>query len=87
MRAHLGFGTQPRYEAPDDVWVENRILKCSDKNQVAKAQSYLKLPKGPNGTKSAKKKKHQRKNTNLGKFLENMTTFQRGVLNGQVLLY
>ena len=86
MGAQSGFGTQPCYEVHGYVWAENRIIKCSDKNEVIKAQSYPELLKvGPSGTELVKKKQQQT-NTQLGQFLGNITIFQKGVLNDQVLL-
>lgn len=54
---------------------------------MIKAQSYPELLKvGPNGTELVKKQQQQQTNTQLGQFLGNITIFQKGVLNDQVLL-
>lgn len=55
---------------------------------MIKAQSYPELLKvGPNGTELVKKQQQQQQtNTQLGQFLGNITIFQKGVLNDQVLL-
>ena len=54
---------------------------------MIKAQSYPELLKvGPNGTELVKKQQQQETNTQLGQFLGNITIFQKGVLNDQVLL-
>ena len=54
---------------------------------MIKAQSYPELLKvGPNGTELVKKQQQQQTNTQLGRFLGNITIFQKGVLNDQVLL-
>lgn len=54
---------------------------------MIKAQSYPELLKvGPNGTELVKKQQQQQTNTQLGQFLGNVTIFQKGVLNDQVLL-
>lgn len=70
MGAQSGFGTQPCYEVHGYVWAENRIIKCSDENEVIKAQSYPELLKvGPSGTELVKKN-NNRRTPNLVNFWE-----------------